>query len=126
MEAQVNKQMYTLALVLPIPHTYNGPTKSIPVLLNDGSVLVCSAGKSGTTEEENDFPSYRRQIVHLRIIFLTKLRPLIIQYFSLTAANVAGVPLWCTAKCLDRTTSSVNPCLVGSKIGFFIVDGKSS
>ena len=93
--------------------------------LNSGSVLVRSAGISGTTGEENDFPSYHRQIVHLRIIFLTKLRPLIIQYFSLTAANVAGLPSWCTTKCLDRTTSSVNPCLLGSKIGFFIVDGKS-
>ena len=84
--------MYTLASVLPPPRTYNGLAKSIPVLLNGGFVLIRFEGKSGTTGEENDFPSYRRQIVHLRIIFLTKLRPLIIQYFFLTAANVAGVP----------------------------------
>ena len=71
--------MHTLSLVLPVPRTYNGPAKSIPVLLNGGSVLIRSAGKSGNTGEENDLPSYQRQTVHLRITFLTKLRPLTIQ-----------------------------------------------
>ena len=71
--------MYTLHSVLPVPRTYRGPAKSTPVLLNGSSILIHFAGKSGTTGEENDFPSYRRQTIHLHITFLTKLRPLTIQ-----------------------------------------------
>jgi len=41
-----------------MPCTYNGLAKSMPILVNDGALLILSAGKSGMIGEGKAFPSY--------------------------------------------------------------------
>ena len=77
-EAQVNRQIYDLHSLPSMPCTYNGPAKSMPVLVNGGASLTLSAGKSGTIGEGKTFPSYRLQTTHFCITPFTTLCPLII------------------------------------------------
>ena len=75
-DAHVNKQTYTLVSLLSVgltevSLTYNGPTKSILVLLKGSSALTRSNGKGGAGGIEYSFPSCLQHTLHLLTTFFT-------------------------------------------------------
>ena len=84
----VYRHIHTFAisvLILSSFCTYNGPAKSIPVHANGGSSVTLDFGKGGGSGGLYDFPSKRRQIAQLCIIFLTNCLPFTTQKFDLSS-----------------------------------------